>query len=182
MEKKMINKALFLDRDGIINVDKGYVFLYEDIVWIEETLEMIKLANDKGYKVIVLTNQSGVFRKMYSEDQVIKLHHLMAEYLKSKGLKIDDWFYCPELESESRKPRPGMLLAAQKKYSIDLSLSFMVGDKPSDVFDTDGNFKRPHTLLVRGNYQIADTMLEKDVRVLENHKEVLEILKKEMVE
>lgn len=176
----MITKALFLDRDGIINVDKGYVFLYEDIIWIEETLEMIKLANEKGYKVIVLTNQSGVYRKMYTEDQVVKLHNQMSDFLKMKGLTVDDWFFCPELESESRKPRPGMLLAAQKKYSIDFSQSFMVGDKPSDVFETDGNFKRPHTLLVRGNYEIASTVLEKDVRVLESHKEVLEILKKEM--
>lgn len=180
MERKMMSKALFLDRDGIVNVDKGYVFLYDDIVWIEETLEMIKLANDKGYKVIVLTNQSGVYRKMYTEEHVLKLHKQMDEFLKGKGLTIDDWIYCPDLDSEYRKPRPGMLLSAQQKYSIDLANSFMVGDKISDVFETDGKFKRPHTLLVRGNYIIEDTVLEKDVRVFDTHREIVEVLKKEM--
>ena len=77
----MMSKALFLDRDGIINVDKGYVYKFDDIVWIPETLELIKLANSKGYKVIVLTNQSGVVRKMYSEEYLFLMHTVMSKTL-----------------------------------------------------------------------------------------------------
>lgn len=177
--EKSINKALFLDRDGIINIDKGYVFRYEDIEWIPEIFDIIKAANEKNYKVLVLTNQSGVHSGMYTIDDVYQLHKKMSEHLNSLGLKIDDWFFCPEMDSECRKPRPGMLLAAQKKYQIDLNQSIMVGDKVSDVFKLEKDSPTPFTFLVQGQYDLTKAELSENVVVLKNHHDLKrELLKK----
>lgn len=171
------SKALFLDRDGVINADKGYVYRYEDIVWIKESLEMIRLARERGYKVIVLTNQSGIHRGMYTRADVEILHKKMDEYLRQINCPVDDWIYCAELDSEHRKPRPGMLLDAQKKHGIDLGASFMVGDKASDVFETDGSFERPRTFIVRGNYDLKNLVESENVRVFPDHSALLGELK-----
>lgn len=171
-----MHKALFLDRDGIINVDKGYVHKWEDIVWIPEVFDMIKLANTRGYKVIVLTNQSGIDRGMYTHEDVHVLHEKMHAFLNDKSLIVDDWFYCAEMDSEDRKPRPGMLVAAQKKHNIDLSSSFMVGDKPSDVFETDGKFIGPETFLIKGNYDLKEAHTKERVKVFSGHSDLLKEL------
>lgn len=172
-----MNKALFLDRDGVLNLDKGYVYKWEDLVWVEEIFEIIKIANERAYKVIVLTNQSGIQRGMYKREDVDLLHEQMEKFLLNKGLHVDDWFYCAELDSVDRKPLPGMLLAAQKKHNIDLSKSFMIGDKATDVFETDGNFIRPVTLLVKGAYDLNHPDIGNGVKVFENHGEVLKEIK-----
>ncbi|NOT80675.1 MAG: HAD family hydrolase [Bacteriovoracaceae bacterium] len=173
-----MNKALFLDRDGILNVDKGYVYRWEDIVWFEEIFEIIKLANDKNYKVIVLTNQSGIFQQKYSHRDVLELHKLMNEYLNQKGALVDDWFYCAEMDSDCRKPRPGMLYQAQKKFNIDLAASIMVGDKVSDIFETGEGNPHPQTFLVQGNYDLSSVLSKptKNVILIENHKALKKIL------
>lgn len=173
-----MNKALFLDRDGIMNVDKGYVYKWEDIIWVEEIFDIIKLANERGYKVIVLTNQSGIDKGMYTKDDVDGLHEKMDLYLKQKGLTIDGWYYCAEMDSEFRKPRPGMLLQAAKEHSLDFTQSFMVGDKATDVFETDGVFSRPETLLVKGAYNLDHPDLGNHVNIYKTHKELYETLKK----
>lgn len=176
----MKNKALFLDRDGILNVDKGYVYKWEDIIWNEEIFEIIKLANEKSYKVIILTNQSGIHKGMYTENDVHVLHEKMNEFLKNKGLVVDDWFYCTEMDSIDRKPRPGMLLKAAKKHDIDLSLSFMVGDKATDIFDTDGSFVRPETLLVRGQYSVEHPDMGKRVSAYSSLRDVFHELTRKL--
>jgi D,D-heptose 1,7-bisphosphate phosphatase len=173
-----MNKALFLDRDGVLNVDKGYVYKWDDIIWIEEIFEIIKIANDRGYKVIVLTNQSGIHKGMYSEQDVHLLHKKMNDFLSGKALIIDEWYYCAEMDSEFRKPRPGMLLEAQKKFNIDFSKSFMVGDKSTDIFETDGLFTRPFTLLVKGSYELNHSDIGKNVSVFDSHADILAELKK----
>lgn len=174
------SKALFLDRDGVINLDKGYVYQFADIIWFKESLEMMKLAHEKGYKVIVLTNQSGIHHGMYKVEDVELLHQQMNDYLKDQGCFVDDWIYCPEIDSEHRKPRPGMLLDAQKKHNIDLSISFMIGDKVSDVFETDGKFIRPVTYIIRGNYDLKNLVESSDVKIFNNHREALEELKRKL--
>lgn len=173
-----MNKALFLDRDGILNVDKGYVYRWEDIVWFEEIFDIIKLANNKNYKVIVLTNQSGIFQQKYSHGDVLKLHKLMNEYLNQKGARVDDWFYCAEMDSDCRKPRPGMLYEAQKKFEIDLAASIMVGDKVSDIFETGEGNPSPQTFLVQGNYDLSSVKTKpiKNVILVDNHKALQKIL------
>lgn len=146
----MKQKALFLDRDGILNVDKAYVYKFEDISWVDGIFDLIHYANNHGYLVIVLTNQSGVAQGMYKEEDVVKLHKQMNEFLLAKKLKVDDWFYCTEYDSPRRKPRPGMMIEARDKYNIDLSKSFMVGDKTTDVLEIEG----PITFLLKGNYPL----------------------------
>jgi D-glycero-D-manno-heptose 1,7-bisphosphate phosphatase len=175
-----MNKALFLDRDGIINIDKGYVHKWSEIVWMDGIFDIIKLANTRDYKVIVVTNQAGVDRKMYTHDDVALLHKQMNEYLVSRDLHITDWLYCAELTHESRKPRPGMLLEAREKHQIDLGASFMVGDKVSDVFETDGAFTRPSTLLLKGNYDLVDASSHAEVRFFDSHQKILKVLEQEM--
>lgn len=170
-----MEKAVFLDRDGVINVDRGYVYKYSEISWFSESLELIKKAKALGYKVIVLTNQSGIARGMYTDNDVHVLHNEMDAYLKSEGAIVDDWFYCSEFDSELRKPRPGMLLLAQKKHNIDLSASFMVGDKPTDIFQIDLK-ELPETFLIKGNYSFDELNLESyqgKVHVCLDHRELL---------
>lgn len=175
-----MNKALFLDRDGVLNIDKGYTYKWEEIVWFDEIFSLMKLAKDKNYKIIILTNQSGVGRGMYTREDVENLHQKMNDFLKSKNISITDWFYCPDLESENRKPRPGMLLAAQKKYNLNLEHSIMVGDKISDIFETNGLFIRPKTFLIKGNYDLSMAEKKGGVVVLDSHHELLVQLEKIM--
>ncbi|MFA6238601.1 MAG: HAD family hydrolase [Bacteriovorax sp.] len=157
----MKQKALFLDRDGIVNVDKAYVYRFSDIEWVEGIFELIKSARSRGFKIYVLTNQSGVAQGFYKEEDVIKLHTQMSEFLKTKNAIIDDWFYCLDYDSERRKPRPGMMIEARDKYNIDLSKSFMIGDKASDVLEIEG----PRTLLLKGNYPLEEIVKNKKAEV-----------------
>lgn len=168
-------RALLLDRDGIINEDGGYVYRKEDVSFVEGIEDVIKKANDLGVLVIVLTNQSGVGRAYYSEDDVLSLHKWMGEELLKKGARVDDWLYSPfhpeskdnkyKKTSYTRKPMPGMALIAAKKYEISLGESLMVGDKVSDIL-AQVDIK---TLLLKGNYPVANY-----AHICRNHGEVLE--------
>jgi len=173
-----LNKALFLDRDGIINVDKGYVYKWEDIIWYKEIFEIIKIANQNNYKVIVLTNQSGIFRNKYTHEDVKVLHDLMDSHLKCQGAIIDAWYYCADMDTNRRKPGPGMILEAQKDFNIDFSHSFMVGDKVSDIFNIQEGSPKPKTILVQGNYDLSLTGPE--TMKVSNHQELFEYLQKHL--
>lgn len=164
----MKQKALFLDRDGILNIDRAYVYRFEDIVWVDGIIELIAYANTHGFLVIVLTNQSGVAQGMYKEEDVIKLHQQMNNYLLSKKVKVDDWFYCTEYDSERRKPRPGMMIEARDKYDIDLNKSFMVGDKATDILEIEG----PTTLLLKGNYPLEAVVQNKKAEIFSSLPEI----------
>ncbi len=168
-----MNKALFLDRDGIINIDKTYIYRYEDIEWVDGVFDLISYANKNNFLVIVLTNQSGVAQGMYQEEDVLILHTKMNEFLKSRNLRVDDWFYCTEYNSERRKPRPGMMVEAQSRYNINLSKSFMVGDKPSDILEIEG----PTTFLLRGNYPLDIVEKNRSAEVFNSLHEILERFK-----
>ena len=139
---KLKNKALFLDRDGVINKNFGYVFSIKNFVWLKNVKRAIKYAYNKKYLIIVITNQSGVARGIYTENDVKKLHKEVNKELKKINCKIHDFFYCPyhpkygnrkyRKNSYLRKPNPGMILKAVKKWNIDLSKSLMIGDKKTD--------------------------------------------------
>ncbi len=141
MKKKF--KALFLDRDGVINKNYGYVFSSKNFVWLKNVKEAIKYAYFKKYLIIVVTNQSGVARGLYNEDDVKKLHNYINKQLKKINCKIHDFFYCPyhpkygnkkyKKNSYLRKPNPGMLIRAIQKWNIDKSKSLMIGDKKIDM-------------------------------------------------
>ena len=140
---KLKNKALFLDRDGVINKNFGYVFSIKNFVWLKNVKRAIKYAYNKKYLIIVITNQSGVARGIYTENDVKKLHKEVNKELKKINCKNHDFFYCPfhpkygnrkyRKNSYLRKPNPGMILKAVKKWNIDLSKSLMIGDEKTDM-------------------------------------------------
>ncbi len=136
--------ALFLDRDGVLNEDRGYVFRWEDFRWIPGARETVAAFNRAGWLVIVVTNQSGVGRGYYSEADVQDLHRRMAEDLAQAGGHIDAFYYAPDHpdapldayrhpDPPLRKPNPGMILQALEDWPIDRESSLLIGDKPSDL-------------------------------------------------
>ena len=136
-------KALFLDRDGVINIDYGHVYKIEDFIFIKDIEILIKYAMKKDYLIIIITNQAGIGKGFYSVNDFKILTQYMSNSLSKLGCNIDDIFYCPFhptegigeflKDSNDRKPNPGMLLKAQKKYKIDMNQSLLIGDKISDI-------------------------------------------------
>jgi D-glycero-D-manno-heptose 1,7-bisphosphate phosphatase len=136
MEEKKLNKAVFLDRDGVINEEIGYVSKIEDLKLISRSAEAIRTLNQNGFKVIVITNQSGIARGYFTKDDVERLHSELAQRLKNQDAYIDAFYFCPHHPKDGclcRKPSPQMLLDARDDFDLDLNASFMVGDKISDV-------------------------------------------------
>lgn len=128
-----MRKALFLDRDGIINVDCGYVCRAEDFEFTDGIFELCRTAKSRGYIIVVVTNQSGIERGFFSTQDFEKLTcHMLKEFARN-GVVIDDVFFCPFLEHSDRKPNPGMFIKARRKHDIDMPRSLMLGDKPSDA-------------------------------------------------
>ena len=135
--------ALFLDRDGVLNVDRGYVSRIEDLEWIEGAHECVKRFNERGWWVFVVTNQSGIARGYYTEDDMRTLHKHMEEELNRAGAHIDRFYHCPyheegeipfyRKESFDRKPKPGMLLNAMGDFPVKRDASFLIGDKQTDI-------------------------------------------------
>lgn len=135
--------AVFLDRDGTINVEKNYLHRIEDFQFIEGAPEAIKKLNQAGYLVLVVTNQSGVARGYFSLADVEALHLHLTELLAEAGAHVDGFYICPHHPTAGegqwrrvcscRKGEPGMLLKAAKEHGIDLSRSYMIGDKEADV-------------------------------------------------
>lgn len=136
--------ALFLDRDGVLNEDRGYVHRWADFRWISGAREAVAAFNARGWWVFVVTNQSGVGRGYYAEADVHALHARMAQDLAAAGARIDAFYHCPHhpeaLEAvyrhpdpPDRKPNPGMLLRAMAEWPVDVGRSVMVGDKEIDA-------------------------------------------------
>ncbi len=135
--------AAFLDRDGVINVDVGFAHRPDDLVFTPTAVEGIRLFNDAGYWVIVVTNQSGVARGFYSESDVIRFHDHVQARLDEHGARIDAFYHCPyhtegtvvqfAIDHDDRKPKPGMLLRAVRDRPIRREGSVMIGDRESDV-------------------------------------------------
>ena len=132
------NKAAFLDRDGVINEDTGYLHSIKDFKWIKGAIEALKILKKHNYLIIVITNQSGVGRGFYTEKQVNDLHSWINKQLLEHKVKIDDFFFSTELPTEKiensrRKPSPLMINEAVKKYNLVKDKCFMIGDKQSDL-------------------------------------------------
>jgi D-glycero-D-manno-heptose 1,7-bisphosphate phosphatase len=136
--------ALFLDRDGVLNEDRGYVHRWEDFRWIPGAREAVAAFNRAGWLVIVVTNQSGVGRGYYTEAEMHALHQEMQKDLAEAGGRIDAFYHAPQHPEAAadtyrhpdpplRKPNPGMILQALADWPIDREGSLLVGDKPSDL-------------------------------------------------
>lgn len=135
--------ALFLDRDGVLNVDRGYVSKIEDFEWIEGAKDCVKNFKDRGWFVFVVTNQSGIARGFYTEEDMHALHAHMAAELANYGTVIDRYYHAPwheegeiamyRRDSIDRKPGPGMLLHAMADFPVNREQSFLIGDKQTDI-------------------------------------------------
>lgn len=136
----MPKEAVFLDRDGTLNVDKGYVHRIEDWEWIPGAIEAIVALKKAGFLVIVITNQAGIARGYYDETDMTNLHTMINEELKEHDATIDGFYHCPHhpefgklQKCECRKPMPGMIDKARRDFDIDLGSSWLIGDKASDI-------------------------------------------------
>lgn len=138
-----MSKAAFLDRDGVINVDNGYVYRWEDFEFLPGVIEALRLLQGLGYRLVIVTNQSGVARGYHSVADVEKLGERLAAHLSSEGVGIAGIYYCPHLpsgqvaefarECDCRKPMPGMITLASRELGLDLSRSVLIGDKLTDI-------------------------------------------------
>ena len=136
-------KVAFLDRDGVINVDLGYLHRVEDFMYTEGCIDALRVISDRGFGIVIVTNQAGIAHGYYTESDFHKLMKWLIADLNSHGIKILDYFFCPHHPQgkvpkysklcDWRKPSPGMILHAVNKYSIDIAKSFLVGDKETDL-------------------------------------------------
>ncbi len=157
-------RALFLDRDGVINVDIGYLVYAKDTRFVPGIFQLCLTAQSLGYKLIVVTNQSGIARGYYSEEQYETLMQWMRERLAREGITLDAVYHCPDhpdfpastfkCPADWRKPGPGMLLAAQREFNLDMSASVFIGDHCSDV--TAGNAARVGKMFLLRGVEIAE--------------------------
>jgi len=138
-----MKKALFLDRDGVINIDHGYVYKKEEFEFVGDIFAVCLDAQSKGYEIFVITNQSGIARGKYTVQQFEELSQWMTNEFKSKGIVVSDVYHCPHHPDKGlgaylkvcdcRKPEAGMLFRAEKEHNIDLLNSVFIGDKVSDM-------------------------------------------------
>lgn len=142
-DHKTERPAAFLDRDGVLNVDHGYAHRIDQLDWVAGASEAVRLLNEAGFTVIVVTNQSGVARGMYSEADIHAFHAHMQEVLKAQGAHIDAFYHCPHhpegtldafaIACDCRKPGTGMLKQAAREWPLDLTRSFLIGDRDGDM-------------------------------------------------
>lgn len=135
--------AIFFDRDGTLNRDVGYVTHLDDFELLPRAAAAVRVANEKGLLAILATNQAGVARGYFPETMIHHVHEKLQADLATKGASLDALYYCPHhpssedpdyaLDSDLRKPKPGMLLKAAEEHGIDLTKSYMIGDKYSDL-------------------------------------------------
>ena len=183
-----MKKAIFLDRDGTINVEKDYIYKSEDLVFEEGTIDALKTFKNLGYILIVVSNQSGIARGYFTEEDLNIFNNNMNEILKKNGVEITEFYCCPHhpdgIEEykkicECRKPNNKMIEDAIKKYNIDREKSYMIGDKTSDIgAGIKSNLK---TVLVKTGYGLKDMekINKNETLVCENLKDFSEVLKRE---
>lgn len=183
------NKFILFDRDGVINVEKSYLYKIEDFEYETGVIEGLKKLKKLGYRFLIITNQAGIAREYYTEEDYLKLEKFIMDDLKNKGIEIEKTYYCPHhpegkgiyrKECECRKPGVGNFLKAINEFSIDVENSFMVGDRITDLIPAEKlGFK---TVIVKTGYgmenifKLADYSLKS--LVVENVNEFADLLMK----
>jgi D-glycero-D-manno-heptose 1,7-bisphosphate phosphatase len=180
----MINRALFLDRDGVVNEEVGYLHQTKDVRFVDGIFPLCRTAARLGYRLIVVTNQSGIARGIYSEADFHALMEFMRGQLQAEGVELDAIYYCPfhpehgvgeyKREHEDRKPGTGMLLRGAKEFELKLSESVMIGDRCSDVMAANAAGLRQAFLIgdtevdgCSGNYLMVGALAEVERWLLE---------------
>ena len=155
-----LKQAIFLDRDGTINVEKNYLIDPADLVLLPGVGEALRRSQEAGYLLIVVTNQSGVARGFFTTSDVENLHKHLQRELRPYGVQIDAFYLCPHHPEygagpcDCRKGEPGMLLQAAREHHIDLAASWMIGDKSSDI--EAGSKAGCRSILVRTGYGVQE--------------------------
>ncbi|QEH08159.1 D-glycero-beta-D-manno-heptose 1,7-bisphosphate 7-phosphatase [Histophilus somni] len=181
-----MNKAIFLDRDGTLNIDHGYVHEIDKFQFIAGSIEALKQLKSMGFLLVLVTNQSGIARGYFSEEQFLQLTEWMDWSLADRGVDLDGIYYCPhhlegigeyKQDCDCRKPKNGMLLQAIKELNIDPARSFMVGDKKEDLLaGKSAGIKK--NILVRSGKEITDDGLPLADYVLDTIADLPELIKK----
>ncbi len=188
MNQKNSKKIVFLDRDGVINEDSpDYIKSWSEFRFLKGSLEAIRRLSENDFTIFIITNQSIINRKMVPEKELLHIFSKMRSCVESNGGIITDIYYCPHTPSEGcdcRKPLPGLIRKAQKKYNMDLSASVMVGDSAKDILCAKqaecgaailvrtGNFSKAEALLAKENVRpdlIAENLLKASEWIIENY-------------
>ncbi len=166
----MSQKAAFIDRDGVLNEERAFVYRPEDFVFIPGAIEALRLLQEADYRLVVVTNQSGIARGLYTEADYLALAAHLRERLQACGIHLDALEHCPHLpdaplaryrlDCECRKPKPGMLLRAIRTLGIDPKKSFLVGDRLSDV-EAGRAAGVGRCFLVRTGYELSAEAMER---------------------
>ncbi|MBF0225253.1 MAG: D-glycero-beta-D-manno-heptose 1,7-bisphosphate 7-phosphatase [Desulfobacterales bacterium] len=162
-----IKKYVFLDRDGVINEDPGYVQNWRQFKFLDGSIEAITKLYKNGFDVIIITNQSGVKKGIINLDDLKNIFKLLKSEIKANGGEIKDIFYCPHSDVDEcvcRKPKPGMILKAKDIYNIDISQACLVGDSARDI-ECGINAGCGHTILVKTGHghEAKKTLSEKNI-------------------
>ena len=165
-----MNRAVFLDRDGTVNEEMGYINHLSRFRIFDYTFDAIKIFNNLRFKVIIITNQSGVARGYFDERLLGKVHKKLLEQAKENHAHIDKIYYCPhhkngivekyKIDCECRKPKPGMLLRAQQELNISLENSYLIGDRYKDIeFAYKNGIK---SILVKTGYGLGEYSFQRE--------------------
>lgn len=154
----MQNQTIFLDRDGVVNKEINYLYKIHDFIFIDGIFEACDYFQNLGYTIIIVTNQSGISRGYYQEEDYQKITSWMINCFKKEGVNILDIYHCPHSPTDGcncRKPKPQMFLNAEKEYGINMSKSWMIGDKETDIMAA-SSAGISNTILVRSGHKIDE--------------------------
>jgi D-glycero-D-manno-heptose 1,7-bisphosphate phosphatase len=161
-----MNKAIFLDRDGVINKEKDYIYRIADFEFIDGVFEALKYFQEQGYLLFITTNQSGIAREYYTERDFLELNQWMLQQFEARGVQITKVYYSPyhpkygigkyKKDTLCRKPNPGMILQAKEEFNINLVESIVFGDKETDI-EAGINAGIKINILVRSGHKINET-------------------------
>ena len=174
----MTIKTIFLDRDGVINKEINYLHKIEDFEFINGVFEACQYLESLNYKIIITTNQSGISRGYYTENDFQKITKWMLSQFNNNNIDILDVIHCPHLPSDfcdCRKPKPGMLLSAETKHNIDMENSWMIGDKENDI-KAANNAGIINTILVKSGHKV-DEFNSKSKFTLDSIKDIHQAIK-----